>query len=119
MRILRKWFGVNENAQLMKFNESNYPKYKEIYFCFGFENTQQNYNKFQKHLIEKTLDLAKLELKYNVERDNIEVYYCNDKYGNRFIVLLLDYYEPLLKDYIIAQIPVFDLPEIEMDQIKP
>jgi signal peptidase I len=118
MSILSKILERSENSMLLKFKESKYPQFKEIYYCFGFENQNQNYDKFYNHLISKTLESAKLDLSYNVEQDNIEVYFCLDKFDNKFIVLLIDYFEPFDKNLFFAQFPVNYLPKIEMKKIN-
>jgi hypothetical protein len=118
MKILNKIFGTNKNPMLTMLEKSMELKFKEVFYCFGFIYTKENLIRFKKHLELNSLEEAKKELLFDVTQDNLEIYFVTDLFGNKSIIVLIDYYEPLQKEKMLEQIPLKEFPNIEMKKLK-
>lgn len=118
MKILNKIFGINKNPMLTKLEKSTELRFKEVFYCFGFIYTEENLIRFKKYLELNSFEEAKKKLLFDVDEDNLEVYFVTDLFNNKSIIILIDYYEPLQKEKMLEQIPLNEFPNIEMKKIK-
>ncbi len=78
MEILKKIFGLDRDPMLVNFQQAVETKHIEVFYGFGFEYTEQNYLRFKKFLEENNLEKAKMDLGFNVNEYNLELYFASN-----------------------------------------
>ena len=118
MSFLNIFFNRSRHPMLRKFQGATNLKFKEVYYCFGFEYSIENLSLFKAYLNQNELFKAKEVLKYNVKENNVEVFLVKNNNHNLSIITILDFYEPLFKDKIIEQVSISEMPKIEIERLK-
>ncbi len=118
MKLLTKLFSRNKNPMLEKLERITKVNLKEVYYSFGFVYSNDNYQKFKKCLEQNSLAIAKKELEFDVKEDNLEIYFVTDFNDIKYIIILIDYFEPLQKEEILEKIILISFPDIEMERLK-
>ncbi len=118
MNFLKKMFRTTENPMLTKLESASKLTFKEVFYSFGFIYSTGNFAKFSESLKQNTLAEIKNDLLFDVGKDNLEIYFVIDTFNKKSVILLIDFYEPLQKEIILAQIPLEEFPTIEMRKLK-
>lgn len=93
-------------------------KLADIFYAFGFVFTEENLSKFRTALQADSLEEVKKDLEFDVMQNNIEVYFATDMNGQKYMFLLVDYFEPLQPEILLDQVPLNDFPNVVIKRIK-
>ena len=92
MRLLRWIFGITNDLIKTKLEKALGKELKEVFYYHGFEYTHENVIKFKKLLNQKSLERWKVEAEFDVNKDNLEIYFTVSLNEEKNIYLLIDYY---------------------------
>lgn len=112
-------FKKTENPMFKKLEKVISFQVKEAFYAFGFVFTDKNLATFKTSLKADKLFEFKEKCTFDVDEDNIEVFFVNNNQNIKYVILLVDYYEPLRKEYLFEKILIENYPIIELKKIFP
>ena len=118
MNILKRLFRTVKNPMLLKLEEAIDIECREVFYFSGFVYSDENYLNFKIYLERDSLEEVKNKLHFDVTKDNLEIYFVTTVNEEKYIIVLIDKFEPLQKERVLEKILIDSFPSIKMEKLK-